>query len=356
MPSSRSSRDGGVAQLVVSDRADERDGGAQPRGGDGLVGALAAPVLREAPAGDGLARRGQAGDGTTRSTLIDPTTTTRPWRRSPARRPTRQPNNHRVAGSIAEIASPPGYHYKGGKHVLAIRHIGRCAGRRAVRRAGRERRRGPRERPRPRRRRWAGPWARPRRHSEADRDRPVHRVRGRLGQHRVRRLLAAARDRSRRPQARPRVQDQGDRPVQPRPPDLQRPHRPRPQGRLHPGRHPRQRAHRHDRGDEPAQGPGQQLQAQPRDPRSGHARVHPDAQRRRRRALPARERPDVGRDPAALPAARRPPAGLLPPGAGPALLEPTRASRASTSTATSTRTSTTSRSPSTCPAAAASAA
>ena len=148
----------------------------------------------------------------------------------------------------------------------------------------------------------------------------MHRVRRGHGQHRVRRLLAAARDRPCDLQARPRLQDPRDRPVQPRPPDLLGAHGPRPQGRLHPGGHPRQRAHGHDRGDEPAQGPGQQLQAQPRDPRPGHARVHPDAQPGRRRALPARERPDVGRDGAALPAARRPPAGVLPRHAGTALL------------------------------------
>ena len=145
-------RDGLLAQLVVSDRADEHDRSAEPRGGDRLVGALAAAVLRETPAGDGLAGARQARDGTHEVDVDRPddddTTAADTAAQATRKRPRSRARN-------AEVASPPGYHYKGEKHVLAIRHVGRCAGRRAVRRAGRERRRGPRERPRPRRRRWA---------------------------------------------------------------------------------------------------------------------------------------------------------------------------------------------------------
>jgi hypothetical protein len=49
--------DGGFAQLVGADRADERDRRPHPRRGDGLVGRLAAAVL-----GEPAARHGLAGD------------------------------------------------------------------------------------------------------------------------------------------------------------------------------------------------------------------------------------------------------------------------------------------------------
>ena len=48
-----------VAEVVGADRADHRHARAEPRRRDGLVGALAAAVAGEAPAGDGLAGRGQ---------------------------------------------------------------------------------------------------------------------------------------------------------------------------------------------------------------------------------------------------------------------------------------------------------
>ena len=63
MPSAASSATAASPSLVGADRADERHRGAQPRRGDGLVGGLAAAVLGEVPARDGLAGRGQAGDG-----------------------------------------------------------------------------------------------------------------------------------------------------------------------------------------------------------------------------------------------------------------------------------------------------
>ena len=48
------------AEVVVPDRADERDRGAGARRGDRLVGALAAAAALEPPAGDRLAAAGQA--------------------------------------------------------------------------------------------------------------------------------------------------------------------------------------------------------------------------------------------------------------------------------------------------------
>lgn len=50
------------AEGVLADRADHRDGPARARGGDGLVGSLAAGMGAETVPGDGLAALGGAGD------------------------------------------------------------------------------------------------------------------------------------------------------------------------------------------------------------------------------------------------------------------------------------------------------